>query len=49
VADLPAGGLGAELSLAAELRDQLDLADGERLRPLRTTAYTVVLERTGGD
>jgi hypothetical protein len=49
VAELPAGGLGAERSLAAELRDPLDLADGERLRPLRTTAYTVVLERTGGD
>jgi hypothetical protein len=49
VADLPGGGFGGEFDLAVELRDQLGLEEGERLRALRTTAHTVVLERTGGD
>lgn len=43
------GGFGGEIDLADELRELLGLADGERLRPLRRTAHTVVLERTGGD
>ena len=47
--DLPSRGLGGELDLTAELCDKLGLGEGERLRPLRTTAHTIVLERTGGD
>ena len=42
-------GFGSELQLADAFREELGLEQGERLRPLRTTAHTIVLERTGGD
>jgi len=49
VPDRASEGFGRELALSEELGAQLGLAEGERLRPLCSTAHTVVLERTGGD